>query len=274
MLITSREQRRWVVPKGNPIGGLNLHEAAAHEAFEEAGVSGIPCPTALGEYHYLKRRRDGTTRNVTVAVFPLAYQRQADEWPEQDERETKWFDLVGASDAVDEPELKQLIRNFRVPAITPGFAERVLPTSQTTNSRERKPMMRWFQRLMPQQGRFFELFEAHAETLVAGADALAETSAPVLDWISEQRIQHVAIHFDLDVLDPLVFRPLNFNEPGLPPDAYAGVARGRMLPDQVVRLLNDVGRACDVVGLAITEHLPWDTLAMRDMLRQLPLMRG
>ena len=174
MLITSREQRRWVVPKGNPIGGLNLHEAAAHEAFEEAGVSGIPCPTALGEYHYLKRRRDGTTRNVTVAVFPLAYQRQADEWPEQDERETKWFDLVGASDAVDEPELKQLIRNFRVPAITPGFAERVLPTSQTTNSRERKPMMRWFQRLMPQQGRFFELFEAHAETLVAGADALAK----------------------------------------------------------------------------------------------------
>jgi arginase len=45
-----------------------------------------------------------------------------------------------------------------------------------------------------------------------------------------------------------------------------------MLPDQVVRLLRDVARASDVVGLAITEHLPWDTLAMRDMLRQLPLM--
>ncbi|MDX8482788.1 hypothetical protein RFN28_30645 [Mesorhizobium sp. VK24D] len=42
-----------------------------------------------------------------------------------------------------------------------------------------------------------------------------------------------------------------------------------MLPDQV-----DVAGACDVVGLAITEHLPWDTLAMRDMLRQLPLMRN
>jgi uncharacterized protein Yka (UPF0111/DUF47 family)/8-oxo-dGTP pyrophosphatase MutT (NUDIX family) len=174
MLITSREQRRWVVPKGNPIAGLNLHEAAAHEAFEEAGVSGIPCPTALGEYRYLKRRRDGTTRNVTVAVFPLAYQRQADEWPEQDERETRWFSLAEASNAVEEPELKQLIRNFRVPANTPGLTERVLPTSQTTTSREKKPMMRWFQRLMPQQGRFFELFEAHAATLVAGADALAK----------------------------------------------------------------------------------------------------
>lgn len=174
MLITSREQRRWVVPKGNPIAGLNLHEAAAHEAFEEAGVSGIPCPTALGEYRYLKRRRDGTTRNVTVAVFPLAYQRQADEWPEQDERETRWFSLGEASEAVDEPELKALIRNFRAPVATPSIAERMLPTSQTTTSREKKPMMRWFQKLMPQQGRFFDLFEAHAATLVAGADALAK----------------------------------------------------------------------------------------------------
>ena len=174
MLITSREQRRWVMPKGNPINGLNLHDAAAHEAFEEAGVSGIPCPTALGEYRYLKRRRDGTTRNVTVAVFPLAYQRQAEEWPEQDERETRWFTLSEASEAVDEPELKTLIRNFRVPAVTPGITERMLPTSQTTTSREKKPMMRWFQKLMPQQGRFFDLFEAHAATLVAGADALAQ----------------------------------------------------------------------------------------------------
>jgi uncharacterized protein Yka (UPF0111/DUF47 family) len=34
-------------------------------------------------------------------------------------------------------------------------------------------MMRWFQSLMPQQGRFFDLVEAHAATLVAGAEALA-----------------------------------------------------------------------------------------------------
>src|SRR3546814_7380580 len=39
MLITSRESRRWVVPKGNPVKGIALHEAAAHEAFEEAGVT-------------------------------------------------------------------------------------------------------------------------------------------------------------------------------------------------------------------------------------------
>lgn len=34
-------------------------------------------------------------------------------------------------------------------------------------------MFGWFQRLLPEQGNFFELFEAHGATLVAGADALS-----------------------------------------------------------------------------------------------------
>ena len=44
-----------------------------------------------------------------------------------------------------------------------------------------------------------------------------------------------------------------------------------MLANQVVRLLNDDAWACDLVDLAITEHLPRDMLALRNMLRQLPL---
>src|SRR3546814_3199614 len=34
-------------------------------------------------------------------------------------------------------------------------------------------MFAWFQRLLPKQGNFFELFESHAATLAAGAEALA-----------------------------------------------------------------------------------------------------
>ncbi len=34
--------------------------------------------------------------------------------------------------------------------------------------------MRWFQAFLPKQGRFFDLFEQHAATLTAGADALAQ----------------------------------------------------------------------------------------------------
>ena len=42
--------------------------------------------------------------------------------------------------------------------------------------------------------------------------------------------------------------------------------------EQVVRLLNDVAGATDVLGLAITEHLPWDVLGLRKALRKLPLL--
>jgi len=61
-----------VVPKGNPIRGLAPHQAAAHEAFEEAGISGIACPAALGFYHYDKRRANGSSRRATVQLFPLS----------------------------------------------------------------------------------------------------------------------------------------------------------------------------------------------------------
>jgi predicted phosphate transport protein (TIGR00153 family) len=171
LLITSRDTRRWVVPKGNLIRGLAGHEAAAHEAFEEAGVSGIPCPTPLGFYDYDKRRRNGSVKRATVAVFPLAVTGQADDWPEQDERDSKWFTLSAAAAAVDEPALSRLIGGFRVSLRPVGKMQRLKLWAETQGGR--MPMLRWFQALMPKQGRFFELFEDHAATLVAGADALA-----------------------------------------------------------------------------------------------------
>jgi 8-oxo-dGTP pyrophosphatase MutT (NUDIX family) len=72
LLITSRDTRRWIIPKGNLIRGLDPHQAAAHEAFEEAGISGIAYPSALGTYHNGKRRRNGSVRPTEVEVFPLA----------------------------------------------------------------------------------------------------------------------------------------------------------------------------------------------------------
>jgi 8-oxo-dGTP pyrophosphatase MutT (NUDIX family) len=56
LLITSRETRRWVVPRGNAIPGLRSYEAAAQEAFEEAGIRGPVEPEAVGTYRYHKRR--------------------------------------------------------------------------------------------------------------------------------------------------------------------------------------------------------------------------
>jgi arginase len=108
----------------------------------------------------------------------------------------------------------------------------------------------------------------------AGADALADSSAPVLSWIASEGITHLAAHFDVDVLDPKTFGPVLFNKPDAPPDTLADVPRGRMAPDQVVRLLHDVAAACDIVGLAIAEYLPWEAIETRNLLRKLPLLAG
>ncbi len=55
LLVTSRETKRWVLPKGNRIKGLTPHAAAAQEALEEAGGAGATCPAPLGTYRYRKR---------------------------------------------------------------------------------------------------------------------------------------------------------------------------------------------------------------------------
>ena len=108
----------------------------------------------------------------------------------------------------------------------------------------------------------------------AGADALASSSAPVLAWLAGEGITHVAVHFDIDVLDPKTFSPILFNDPDAPAGAWAGVPRGRLAPNQVVRLLHDVAAACNIVGLAIAEYMPWEAIATRKLLRQLPLLGG
>jgi predicted phosphate transport protein (TIGR00153 family) len=172
MLITSRDTGRWVIPKGNPIAGLASHEAAAQEAYEEAGIRGIPCPFAVGSFAYRKKRRTGRYRDIVVTVFPLAFVEQFGDWPERHQRDTRWFPLDRAAAAVEEPELKALIMAFREPPVMASFAQRILPAVRT-GAKRRIPMLGWFQSLMPKQGRFFELFDAHAATLVAGADALA-----------------------------------------------------------------------------------------------------
>jgi uncharacterized protein Yka (UPF0111/DUF47 family) len=173
MLITSRDTRRWVLPKGNRIKGLKSHEAASHEAYEEAGLVGIACPFAIGTYHYRKNRKDGTSRPAIVDIFPFSVTSQLDSWPEQGERDLRWFTLAAAAAAVDEPELKNILSTFQPPVWNPGLAERFV-TAARRHTAERFTIVRWFQALLPKQGNFFEQFEAHAALNVAAADALGK----------------------------------------------------------------------------------------------------
>ena len=109
LLITSRETKRWVIPRGNPIAGLSPSDAAAQEAWEEAGVKGETGTEPLGAYRYDKRRLNGSTVPAEVQVFAMRVTEEADAWPEAHERERRWFAPADAADSVDEPELKALV---------------------------------------------------------------------------------------------------------------------------------------------------------------------
>jgi predicted phosphate transport protein (TIGR00153 family) len=187
LLVTSRESRRWVIPKGNAPAGISPHGAAALEAEEEAGVSGAACPTPLGSYRYRKRRKNGASLMVDVDVFPLAVTRELDSWKEQAQRERRWFSLAEAADAVEESDLRELIRSFGASEFK-AAARRTNVLGVVAQKSRIAHMFGWFQRLLPKTGNFFDLFEAHALTIVAAADALArllQAGAPGADHIRE-----------------------------------------------------------------------------------------
>jgi 8-oxo-dGTP pyrophosphatase MutT (NUDIX family) len=112
LLVTSRETRRWVIPKGWPMKGKKPPAAAAREALEEAGVTGRIGKSALGAYPYLKRLKNGAPAPCQVRVFPLQVLREHETWPEMTQRERRWFSPEAAAAAVDEPELAEMILEF------------------------------------------------------------------------------------------------------------------------------------------------------------------
>jgi 8-oxo-dGTP pyrophosphatase MutT (NUDIX family) len=112
LLVTSRETRRWVIPKGWPMKGRKPHAAAAREAFEEAGVVGQVTKAAVGAYPYMKRLKNGALIPCLVRVYPLQVTQERAAWPEMAERERCWLGVEAAAEAVSEPELAELIRSF------------------------------------------------------------------------------------------------------------------------------------------------------------------
>jgi 8-oxo-dGTP pyrophosphatase MutT (NUDIX family) len=116
LLISSRETRRWVIPKGWPMKGLSSAETAAREAFEEAGVLGPAKAKPAGVYHYDKRLKSGRIQHVRVAVHAMKVAQECVVWPEKDQREKRWISPTEAADLVEEPELKLILQAFAAKA--------------------------------------------------------------------------------------------------------------------------------------------------------------
>jgi arginase len=125
-------------------------------------------------------------------------------------------------------------------------------------------------RLSDQEAAFIERLNLRC----ASAAELAQGNGAVLDWIAETGIEHLAIHLDLDVLDPTLFRALGFAKPKTDPAVAATLRNGAMNFDEIVGLIADVSARTDVVALGITEHLPWDAVNLQNMLRRIPILAG
>lgn len=112
LLITSRDTGRWVIPKGWPMAGRAPHEAAAQEAWEEAGVKGQAGAEPIGHYMYKKGIAHGMKIDCKVQVYALEVEDLAKNFPEKGERQLEWVSPEEAARRVQEPGLKELVLAF------------------------------------------------------------------------------------------------------------------------------------------------------------------
>ena len=110
-LVTTRETRRWTIPKGWPMKGKSERQAAAIEAREEAGLVGKVSKKPIGRFLYWKRRPSQLDL-VTVAVYRMDVTKQLATWKEAGERYVMWFGLGPAADLVDETGLRAIIEGL------------------------------------------------------------------------------------------------------------------------------------------------------------------
>lgn len=115
LLITSRETRRWILPKGWIENNVKPHDTAALEAFEEAGVRGRIKKKPIGSYIYEKRLSNGDSVLCEVSVFALKVTAELNDWPEKNERERRWMSVGQGAIHISEGGLVKLLLSLSLP---------------------------------------------------------------------------------------------------------------------------------------------------------------
>lgn len=128
MLIQSTRRKGWVLPKGGWETDEECHEAAAREAWEEAGIL-VQIDYDLGEIRETspRKRQQHSSSSSSAATSPSKEEKkdkkdkerasyrfyevtvtsEENDWPEREKRERKWFTFAEASELLkDRPELQ------------------------------------------------------------------------------------------------------------------------------------------------------------------------
>ncbi|WP_025732700.1 arginase family protein [Carnimonas nigrificans] len=115
-------------------------------------------------------------------------------------------------------------------------------------------------------------FLAEKGIATCSPESVRQGADEVTKWMERQGIEFLAIHFDLDVLDPQHFRSVLFAQPGRGKNDFGGVAEGELTMAEVLALVRLATDKAKPVGLTLAEHLPWDALHLKNMLESLPLL--
>ncbi|KAN0038987.1 hypothetical protein ACTA71_001181 [Dictyostelium dimigraforme] len=107
---------------------------------------------------------------------------------------------------------------------------------------------------------------------IASPESLKDNSQLIENWIKEENITNIAIHLDLDVLNPDLFRAQLFADPMPEFNWREAFPFGKMTLNQISRVINDVSLKTNVVCLSICEHLPYDALNLKNMLSSIPIL--
>lgn len=110
-LVTSRRSGRWILPKGWPMHKETPANAAAKEAWEEAGLKGRAIDRCLGVFSLVKPLSENPAP-VVVMVYPVKVETVHDNWPEKSERRRKWVSPKKAAKKLTEPELRRIVSTF------------------------------------------------------------------------------------------------------------------------------------------------------------------
>ena len=78
-----------------------------------SGLGGVMNEKPIGEFDYGKRLDNGKVQPTHVQVFALERMIQHPDWPEQGQRKMQWFSIPDAAEAVDEPDLKAIIKKLK-----------------------------------------------------------------------------------------------------------------------------------------------------------------
>ena len=108
LLINGRRNGKWGIPKGSIELNETAADAAAREAFEEAGVMGRCHEKSIGSYTYFKQ---GRLMLCKVAVHVIDVHHLVNQFPEVHVRTPRWFDQNEATDVIGDEGLKAILRS-------------------------------------------------------------------------------------------------------------------------------------------------------------------